>query len=92
MLTWRQCKFVSETLSLGFKRWFRHVITSLIFSILLNTRLKNFSDSVKCLTDMHIKKYNKMKFYYLREINIKEYRENDSEDGEGGAHVSENPQ
>ena len=41
---------------------------------------------------MHIKKYNKMKFYYLREINIKEYRENDSEDGEGGAHVSENPQ
>lgn len=29
---------------------------------------------------------------YLREINIKEYRENDSEDGESGTHVSENSQ
>ena len=31
-------------------------------------------------------------FYYLRESSIKEYRENDSEDGESAAHVSENPQ
>ena len=31
-------------------------------------------------------------FYYLREISIKEYSENDSEDGESGAHVSENSQ
>ena len=31
-------------------------------------------------------------FYYLREISVKDYRENNSDDGESQTYVSENPQ